>query len=383
MNTPLVLNGLIAAPSQVCGALRLVPLIRARACADVRLEKRELNSVAQVQLEDDTSYWSFVPHGLVLRTSEQATEAVTGGQLRKLDGKKAASWRSSRVMERMVRRVDKAALRFLPLHLALEGFLGLHFGGPNTTWPDYSSTALSVGLGFRAEFVTPGLSLYGFENALRTFEIHHSQVGVLIFVADQLAAASVFPSPADYRLLHTSLLEDFYGELIQRYAALYARVGDLETAPDISEVKTLSDLRNAFEHYQNQWHDFTNQIMLSDILGRSTSRKTVYRMHDLHLERFINDIDLDGQNHIGEVLTRADGEVLYLKTFLLSSDQARKARLLEFLAANDWHLERTAMAMNKTQDELIFEFERLGFGYLLKPHVIESAHLRRMRLLES
>ncbi len=378
----LALQGLIAAPSQVCGALRLVPLIRARACGDVRLEKRELNSLTEVKLEDDTSYWAFVPHGLVLNASDQSTESVTGGQLRKLDGKTRPGWISSRVVERMVRRVDKDTLRFLPLHLALEGFLGLHFGGPNIKWPEYSRTALSAGLGFRSEFVSPGMSLYGFENALRTFEIHQNQVGVLIFVADQLAAASVFPSPADYRLLHSSLLEDFYGELIRRYALLYNRVGDLEPTIDTRQVKTLADLRAALEHSQKRWHEFTNEVMLSDILGRPAKRSTAYRFKELHLERFITDLELGHQNHIGEMLTRADGEVLYLKTFLLSSDQSRKARLLTQLAVNDWHLERTAQALQKTLDELIFEFERLAFAYLLKPHVIEDAHRHRRRLLE-
>lgn len=29
------------------------------------------------------------------------------------------------------------------------------------------------------------------------------------------------PTPEDYRLLHKSLLEDFYGELIYQYALLY------------------------------------------------------------------------------------------------------------------------------------------------------------------
>jgi hypothetical protein len=56
---------------------------------------------------------------------------------------------------------------------------------------------------------------------LRVFEIHEGQCGVLVFVADHLASAFVVPHPEDYRLLHRTLIEDFYGELIFQSSHLH------------------------------------------------------------------------------------------------------------------------------------------------------------------
>jgi hypothetical protein len=65
------------------------------------------------------------------------------------------------------------------------------------------------------------------------FEICDRQVGVLLFVAESLASAFVVPTPEDYRQLHTSLLEDFYGELLYQYSLLY----DTTFPMDVSILK--------------------------------------------------------------------------------------------------------------------------------------------------
>src|SRR4051812_370152 len=51
----------------------------------------------------------------------------------------------------MARRIDKDRLRFLPLHLALEGYLALSFGGPEIAWEEWSRRAIDNGLSPRAE----------------------------------------------------------------------------------------------------------------------------------------------------------------------------------------------------------------------------------------
>src|SRR5262249_37036439 len=125
------------------------------------------------------------------------------------------------VFHRMAKRQDGNRLRFLPLHLAMEGLLALHFGGPTVQWGYFSREAVSKGMSPRVETSVPGWAVGGFEEALRVFEIREGQVGVLVFVADALATAFVVPHPDDYRALHDSLIQDFFGELIWQYAILY------------------------------------------------------------------------------------------------------------------------------------------------------------------
>lgn len=124
----------------------------------------------------------------------------------------------------MAKRRPGDRLRFLPLHLALEGYLALHFGGPSTAWEEWSRTALRDGLSPRAEDAYLGRSVRGLADALRIFEIHPGQCGVMVYVSDALAAAFVVPHPDDYRLLHASLVEDLYGELVHQYALYGAPV---------------------------------------------------------------------------------------------------------------------------------------------------------------
>jgi len=376
----LFLTGLTAAPAQTCGGIRLVPLLRDAPCMDVRLERQPFDAdLTVVELNDKMAYWAFVPHGLVLHWADEGeeVEVAQGSQLLRADGKKSKyGWGKIQVLQRMARRVDKKALRFLPLHTALEGFLALHFGGPNFKWPEYSGFALSHGLGSRFEWTHPGGSIYGFEQALRTFEIYQGQVGVMIYVAGALASVSIFPSPKDYRRLHAALLEDVYGELIWQYALAHPQTQRLENLPRVENAKTLADLRNALNLARAEEAQFSLEGMSGDLIGREVRLEQVYAPGDLSLERFLTDLEPDLPNHIGERLTRENGEVLYLKTFLLSNKQSRHARLLSSLAAQDWHLERTAANLQLSLKQLVLEFETLGFGYLLKPHVLEAAHRR-------
>src|SRR5262249_2163865 len=144
--------------------------------------------------------------------------ASFGASLQKGGGRDGvAIGRCVRLLHRMVKREDGRQLRLLPLHLAMEGFLALHFGGAATAWPEHSRRAMRRGLSPRMERSMPGSAIAGLEDALRVFEIHEGQTGVLLFVADALASAFVVPHPDDYRALHRSLLEDFFGELLYHY----------------------------------------------------------------------------------------------------------------------------------------------------------------------
>jgi hypothetical protein len=375
MTSTLNLTGLRAAPAQVRGAVRLVPLLREKPCDDVRLTARAYqNKLAAVALPDQATYWGFVPHGLILNWSETGSPvAALGGQVKRLESKTAPDWLGINYLEKMAKREGAAALRFLPLHTAMEGFLALHFGGPNIKWEQYSRHAFKFGLSPRSERTVSGHGLVGFEDALRTFELHPGQVGMLVFVADALASAFVVPNAEDYRDLHNTLLQDFYGELIAQYAVWYDTVPTLEATPQTAGAQSLTQLRQALEQARTRWAQAAEQILGRDLIGRELQRQTVYQPGPLKLERFVTNLDPNWVNHIGERLTRADGEVLYLKTFTLSSTQTKRAYLLSQLAAHDWHLESAAAHLNISSAELIVRLGRAGFGELFKPDVLAKA----------
>lgn len=379
MSGPFDLRGLRAAPAQTRGAFRLVPLLRDRPCVDVRLDLRTYGEdVAAVALPDGSTYVAYVPHGLVLTWGDGEVGTALGAQAR--DGRaRPTAWGTVRHLDRMVKREGPRALRLLPLHVALEGFLALHFGGPTVAWHAYSRFALRFGLGCRMERGVPGRALPGFEDALRTFELHEGQVGVLVFAADALASAFVVGSPEDYRRLHATVLEDLFGDLVERYALLYPEAGRVEAELRGDGARDVADLRAALARVRDEWAEYTRDVLASGLVGKDVTAERVYRPGKLVLERFVTDLRPGGENHVGERLVREDGEVLYLKTFRLNEAQTRRAYLLSRLAAHDWHLGRTAQDLGTTEAELIRRLENAGFGYLISTNVREQAAKERRR----
>ncbi|MEO0842394.1 MAG: hypothetical protein AAF063_26310 [Cyanobacteria bacterium J06643_5] len=390
--TDISLKGLEIAPSQVRGAVRIVPLLRRNIRDDLRLAKRSYNEdLTVVSLEKDINYYSYVPHGLVMSwTDDGSPVAAFGGQINKQrnksinsqskhDGKRInCGYSSVRLMHRMRKRESKNQLRFLPLHLAMEGFLSMFFSGPDMAWSEYSKYAISHGLGCRYETAVQGRFISRLEDALRVFEIHSKQVGVLIFVADALASAFVVPTPEDYRLLHKSLLEDFYGELIYQYGLLYDTTFPMDVSINELEVNSLKSLRLAIDKMRMDWADFQG-FMANGILGRTLQSKIVYNAGQFRLQRFITDIQLKEENHIGEAIVRENGELEYLKTFRLSKAQTKRVYLLTKLAAHNWNINATAQALGNNYDEFVHRLEKSGFGYLLNQQVREQVNKRRRK----
>jgi hypothetical protein len=58
------------APSQIWGAIRLVPLFRKDFREDLRLAKRSYNSQVAVNVDKNILYHSYVPHGLVMMENQ-------------------------------------------------------------------------------------------------------------------------------------------------------------------------------------------------------------------------------------------------------------------------------------------------------------------------
>jgi hypothetical protein len=375
--TDICLKGLTIAPSQVCGAIRIVPLLRSQVRGDLRLFKRSYQEDLTVVDVGDASYLSYVPHGLVMSWSDEgAPVAAYGGQFQKRDGKALhGSYGSVKLMHRMAKREQGNQLRFLPLHLAMEGFLSLYFKGPDILWQEYSRYAKSHGLGSRWEWSVSGRGIAGLEDAIRVFEIHEGQVGVLLFVADALASAFVVPTPEDYRVLHRSLLEDFYGELICQYAWLYDSSGPMSCLIDEDFVNDLADLRRGVMQMRSDWAQFQG-FMAEGLLGRALKSQMVYATNAFFLQRFITDLDPQAENYIGEAIVRENGELEYLKTYCLSTSQTKRVYLLSQLADHNWNLATTAAALNNTLDELVKRLEKAGFGYLIDRQLREQVTKR-------
>ncbi len=377
----LKLQGLDLAPAQTYGNVRLVPLLRREVRADLRLARRSYDEpLGVVSLDGEIGapgikYMSFIPHGLVVSWSDDGAPAASYGASLG-GGRDGKGGRTVRMLHRMVKREADKRLRSLPLHLAMEGFLSLCFDGPDIAWSEYSRTALSSGLDPRRERSVTGGALPGFEDALRVFEIHERQAGVLVFLADALASAFVVPHPDDYRALHRSLIEDFYGELLYRYGYLYPELPPAWAPIDAAAVRSLDDLREGVARVRREWADFA-EVLAAGALGREVRTETVYAMGPFRLERFVPQLRLHDENHLGETIVRDDGTTEYLKTYRLSDAQTRRAYLLQHLAANGWVLAATARALATSTEELIRRLENAGFGYVLKPNVLSAALAKR------
>jgi hypothetical protein len=381
------LTGIEAAPSQVWGAIRLVPLLRESSPGDLRLARRiyrqdfTMVSVGGGPLEEPSLlYVGYIPHGVVIDWTADGTPAVSQGtHLCEQDGKLVTKGPFKlQIRERMAKREKGKRLRFLPLETALEGFMRLHFGGPEVAWSDYSRRVLSHGLSPRFESVVPGRWIEGLEEALRVFEIHEGQVGVMVFVADALASVFLTPHRDDYRSLHRSLLEDFYGELLYNYGAIHRDTPLIESLIQEDRVNSMADLRAELGRVRREWDEFQS-YMAEGVLHRSITGEAVYRAGPFQLERFATSLDPSCENHIGELIVRESGEIEYLKTYRLSAAQTRRAFLLVQLADRNWNLEAAATALRTTKGELIVRLEKAGFGYLVHEHVLKTAQKAHRR----
>ncbi|MFO0579300.1 MAG: hypothetical protein U1A78_35305 [Polyangia bacterium] len=381
--TQLRLKGLRPATPQQHGAIRLIPLLRDDVRGDLRLSRRRYADLAAVTLDGELHgpglrYIAFVPHGLVMSWSEKG-EPVTafGTQLCEdpPDGQRLGRGPTTvRLLHRMVRREADHRLRFLPLHLAMEGFLSLHFGGPEIAWSEYSKQAIRYGLDPRIESAAPGRSVSGLEDALRLFEIHERQCGVLVLVADALASAFVVPHPQDYRLLHDSLLEDFFGALIREYSWQYRRVPELDFAlPEPQrKVTSVGELQSMLGAARAAWRD-SSALFVDGLLGRAVRSERIYQAGPFSLQRFCTSLSLHDENHIGEAIVRDDGTLEYLKTYRLSSLQTKRAYLLELLARHHFNLDAAAASQSQTRHQLVQRLDGAGFAYLLADEVLRAA----------
>ncbi|MGW1591441.1 ARPP-2 domain-containing protein [Streptomyces sp. NPDC002386] len=246
-------------------------------------------------------------------------------------------------------------------------------------WEEWSQRAIRQGLSPRVEEAYAGADVHGLADALRVFEIHPHQCGVMVYVADALAAAFVVPHPDDYRALHPTLLRDLYGELIHHYATLMPPVPDFRARIPDAGIRSLAHLRTAVAEQERDWTRFHDTSMATSLLAQAYTWQSVHRMGRFTLSRFLPTFRPKQENHIGEAITDDSGRIAYLKTFRLSENQVRRGHLLSRLAANDWHLASTAADLGVDEARLGLRLESAGFGFLLRQDVLDEYRKQRGR----
>ena len=130
----------------------------------------------------------------------------------------------------------------------------------------------------------------------------------MVFVAEALASAFIVPNSEDYRALHTSLLQDFYGELIYYYGMLRNTNYPMDVSVDESKINSLKELREAISQMRQDWGEFQG-FMADSLFDRKLKAKRIQKTGKFTLERFITDLDPHEVNHIGEVIISQNGEL--------------------------------------------------------------------------
>lgn len=364
----LTLDGLQVAPAQVWGRVRLVPLVREHPIEDLRMAVREYGrdtqAIAVTRVDPRVEYLAYVPHGLVMSWSPDgepmaAVDTRLGADEVKRPGAVV-------FLERMARGLGPNALRLLPLHLAMEGFLTLHFGGPDIANAYWSRRALREGLSPREERVTPGSQVPGLAEALSVFERHRGQCGILVFIGDQLASASIVGHPDDWRALHDTLLTDFYGTLFAQWGWAFREVQEIPVA---LEGRSVAEIRASLAVARAEWASFA-ESMAAGLFPREVAAQRVRRAGRFELVRFATDFQVeratrDGE-HLGEALVDADGRLVYLKTYRMDRGQIRRGYLLSELARCGWDPQRLADEQGHGQVARIFaDLDAAELGWMV------------------
>ncbi|MFJ1703672.1 ARPP-2 domain-containing protein [Kitasatospora sp. NPDC088346] len=362
------LTGLTTRPAQVWGGVRLVPLVRAEPVDGLRLHRLALGG--------EDGELRYVPHGFVADWAADGTVAAAYGTQLVRSGDGPAQRVSLHFPGRADRRRGRSRARFLPQHLAVDGYLARHLGGPPIAWEQWTRRAVRHGLPPRAEEAYLGAEVRQLGGALRVFELHPGQCGLLVYVADALAGAFVVPHPDDYRALHPTLVQDLFGELVHHYATLAAPVPEFRARIADAGIRSSVDLRAAADRQEREWAAFHDASLAGGLLGVDYGVRALHRMGRFTLARLLPPFRLKQENHIGEAITDEDGRIAYLKTFRLSENQVRRGHLLDRLAAHDWHPGRTAAELGITEAQLGLRLESAGFGSMLRQDVLDGYRKR-------
>jgi hypothetical protein len=369
----LTFAGLETRPGQVWGGVRLVPLVREAPVDGLRMHP---GALPETDLPRDGCW--YVPHGLTAEWTGDGSAVPAFGTALRMPTSTVDGSRRPKAKPRFGER--RTRIRFIPRRGALETYLPLAFKAPVIAWPEWSSRAFRQSMLPQPDRTHYGHLIDGLADALRIFEIHPGQCGVLVYVADALAGVLITPHPDDYRALHPTLVEDSYGELIWRYAMPHTSVQDFETRIDASKVASVADLRAQAAAVQRQWTEFHNDNLAAGLLDPEYHFTETYEMAGFRLVRYRPSFEPGRETHVGEAILDPDGRPAFLQSFRLAETQIRRGRLLESLAANDWRLEETATALTITVPALVALLHNSDLDWMLRRDIIDhnlAQHRRR------
>ena len=372
------LQGLSVGPPQILGHIRIVPILRPSFKTNpsqLRMTIQNYDAPYGVVNTGQALYsCTYMPHGLIVTWDDGKPVASYGASFAKAGGKKSKTHQGrqhkSQIFTRMAKQVDKSALRLLPRHMAMEGFLSMHFKGPDIAWSEYSRDVFKQGLSIRSETGLGRGYFSGIDAALNTFEIHDTQVGAVLFIADVMADVLVLSHPDDYKTLHKSLIADYFAMEFQYLPE--DNIAQQEWAK-LRDAHDLADLEIAIKDLQTAWSE-SQAWMTKDLIDRDIKSTRIYSTNDFSLQSFITDYKSSFENNfIGEIIVNQKGGVEYLKAFALSKAQTKRVFLLDLLAEHNWNIEAAARTAGQDYDAFILRMEKAGFGYILRPHVIQEA----------
>ncbi|MEP3891590.1 MAG: hypothetical protein ABJN69_14110 [Hellea sp.] len=379
----LELKGLSVGAPQILGHIRIVPILRPSfktKPSKLRMGIQNYDAPYGIVDTGDAYYAStYMPHGLIATWEDGNPVATYGASFTKTSSKNVNARQhqgrkhKSQIFTRMAKQVDKSALRLLPRHMAMEGFLSMYFKGPEIAWSEYSREVFKQGLSVRSETGLGREYFSGIDAALKTFEIHEAQVGAVLFIADVMADILVLSHPDDYKNLHKSLIADYFAMEFQ-----YLREDSISQQGwvKLRGAKDLDDLELAVKELQTAWGE-SQAWMTQGLIDRDIKSTRIYSAHDFSLQSFITDYKASfDDNFIGEIITNKEGDVEYLKAFALSKAQTKRVFLLDLLAEHSWNIEAAARAAGQDYDAFVLRMEKAGFGYILRPHVIQDARRR-------
>lgn len=354
------LQGYQLRPAQTWGSVWLVPIVRDEISpGDLRLRSVKQEMYVAKSTYEGANFFSYMPSAYVMDWSDDGSVVATAEPHLHNKGQVTSG--------KLWRRTQKNQMGFLPQSLAIEGFLVQHFDGPRIGWLDYHRDVRRGNLGFRAEATLPGWFLKAMTEAIRIFEFAEDQVGSALFVDGKLINCFLCPHPSDYARLHESLLSDLYPAYLVHYG--YLREGKANFTMNCEKVEDLTSLRQEFERAMDR--TLQQEILrLDSLLGRSLENKKLYQAGPFTLQRFIAEIEPEGDNYCGEVILRDDKQVEYLKLYHLSRAEMRRLSILRALSAHDWDLARAAKVLEAKGSEGVARMMvGADLGYLLNPGV--------------
>jgi hypothetical protein len=351
------LNGCRLEVAQTWGSVRLVAIVREQVREDLRLASQPFAFHRVKSTYRRADFTSYMPQAIVVNWNRDGTATATAETHLGEHGHLAFG--------KLWKRTGPGQLAFLPNALAIEGFMVRHFKGPDVAWLDYRREVRRGSLGYRVERMVPGWILKGLREALSIFEFVPGQVGMALFVDEELSGCFVTPHPEDYARLHESLLVDQFADHLIHYGFLrYAKTEKLSL--HLPAIADLSSLAAEFTRAAALERD-VERYRLAEIEGRELDAQTVYTTEVFSLQRFVTHLR-EADNFAGEVILRHDGTLEYLKLFRLSRGQTRRLRLLSTLARHNWDFERAAPDLRvRTREDVARSFVEADLGYLLNP----------------